>query len=111
MNFTESMVEYMQSVVMGKYEFGGEKEVYDAAETANPGFYGRLSKFEIALDKYKESGDDALLVPLLREEFILHGMVEEARIDKMKKFWETRGDLRRQWMVEDQKERPKLTLP
>lgn len=103
-DFQQYMYEYLSNILMER----GSDNIYKEVEKAHPGFNDRLSDFDTDLTYYKDSGDETVLVDLMREEFILSGMVEEARIEKMRLFWEEAGKKRREWMVEDQKERPKL---
>lgn len=99
-SFQEHMVEYLQSVIMDSYAI---PSTHDLTEELNPGFKDRLAVYSENVDSYKETGDDALLISLLKEEFILSGMEDEAGIERMRRSLKRANETRRNWKAEDLK--------
>ena len=99
-DFKEHMLEYLQCVMMESYSVPNS---HDLVEELNPGFKERLKVYSENVQMYKQTEDDSLLIALLKEEFILSGMEEEATVERMRRTFERAKESRRDWKIEDLK--------
>jgi hypothetical protein len=99
MDFVETMAEYLD----------GYRQDWDNTLTAKlariekkyPGFTERYKKFGNNVERYREIGDDALLIELLHEGYVIDGIFEEDQIEQMRLNLHRSYDRARTWKPED----------
>jgi hypothetical protein len=80
--------------------------LFPEVEKAHPGFLERVKLHQAQLDFYTEHEVDEMLPSLLREDFILSGMVEEASLERTRKTFERAKEKAFKWQDEDLKNKP-----
>lgn len=97
-SFTEHMLEYLRAVLQENYS---DPRSHDLVEEIHPGFKERLKVYEENVDTYEKTESETLLIYLMKEEFILSGMEEDASIERMRRTFERMKENRRNWKVAD----------
>lgn len=97
-SFIQHIYEYLMCLSMED-----EKALLDEAEALLPGFLDRKRKFDAELEAFKTGTDESEIIALMREEFILSGVLEEVRVERARQFWERSRERRRDWLSEDLK--------
>lgn len=96
--FVEHMVGYLNGVAQTD-----DGMVCWIEARGKKGFRARLGRYSLSVDAYKKSGSDVLLVELLKEEFILSGIVEDERIERMRENLKRAEKSRFAWEDEDKR--------
>lgn len=98
--FVEHMVEYLNGVAQTEENV----VAWIDARKKDKGFRKRLMAYgERVNQEYAKTGSDVLLVELLKEEFILSGMVEDERIERMRENLKRAEEKRFAWADEEQR--------
>lgn len=99
MDFVETMAEYLDG-----YRLDWDNTLTTKLariEKTYPGFTERYKNFGDEVDLYRKTGDESLLLGLLKEGFVIDGIFEEDQIEQMRLALHRSYDRARTWNPED----------